>query len=67
MKITVDHGKCKAHGRCYTFAPDVYERGPKGQGVPKVSEISDDDMDLQGAAETGFMMCPVGAITVDED
>ncbi|MBI1179440.1 MAG: ferredoxin [Alphaproteobacteria bacterium] len=67
MKVVVDREKCKAHGRCYTFAPDAFERGPKGKGVARHAHVSDDDADLLGAAETGFMMCPVGAISVDEE
>jgi ferredoxin len=67
MKVTIDHTKCKSHGRCYTFAPEVYERGPKGQAVVKFDHIPDDDLELHRAAETGFMMCPVGAIEIEED
>jgi ferredoxin len=67
MKVSVDLAKCKAHGRCYNFAPDVFERGPKGQAVVLKPEISDDDAELIGAANTGFMMCPEGAIALEDE
>ena len=25
MKVTVDQEKCEAHGRCYNFAPELFE------------------------------------------
>jgi ferredoxin len=67
MKVLVDQEKCKAHGRCYTFAPGVFERGPKGRAVVKVADIADDNDDLRGEAETGFMMCPEGAIRLEDE
>jgi len=67
MKVTVDHDKCEAHGRCYNFAEDLFERGPKGKAVVLVPEIGEDDLDMMRNAEAAQMMCPAGAITVEED
>ena len=67
MKVRIDHAKCKSHGRCYSFAPDVFERGETGRGEVKVPEFSEDDGETYRAAETGVMMCPAGAVSVDGD
>lgn len=67
MKVTVDLEKCKAHGRCYGAAPELFERGPKGQPIVKTPEFSQDDDDLNAAAQTGFMMCPEGAVILEDD
>lgn len=66
MKVIVDLEKCSSHGRCYNFAPDVFESGAKNQSRAIVDEISDDDLDLQGSARAASMMCPEGAITIEE-
>ena len=67
MKVTVDQDKCEAHGRCYNFAPELFERGPKGKSVVLHPEIGEDDLDLHRNAEAAQMMCPAGAIVVEED
>ena len=67
MKVTIDESKCEAHGRCYNFAPELFERGEKGKARVLVPEIGDDDLDLHRNAEAAQMMCPAGAIIVEED
>ena len=55
MKVVIDLGKCKSHGRCYDNGYELFDEGPKGQGVAKQTDISDDDFDwakyIQEAAE----------------
>ena len=66
MKVIVDLEKCSSHGRCYNFAPDVFESGTKNQSKAIVDVIDDDDLDLQGSARAASMMCPAGAIAIEE-
>jgi len=66
VKVIVDLEKCSSHGRCYNFAPDVFESGAKNQSQAIVDVIDDDDLDLQGSARAASMMCPAGAITIEE-
>ena len=30
MRLTVDHGRCTGHGRCYTMAPDLLSCDDEG-------------------------------------
>lgn len=65
MRVLVDHSKCKAHGRCYEIAVDVFECGEHGKC--KVISEHIDDVDHKVQASSAEMMCPEGAITVEED
>ena len=67
MKVVIDLGKCKSHGRCYDNGYELFDEGPKGQGVAKQTDISDDDFDMQRVARSAAMMCPESAITIIED
>lgn len=66
MRVKVDLEKCSAHGRCYNFSPEVFERGDQGKSKVIVGDIADDDLDLQGNARAASMMCPEGAIIIEE-
>lgn len=65
MKVFVDQSKCKAHGRCYEIAVDVFECGEAGKS--KVINEHIDNIDFKVQASSAEMMCPEGAITVEED
>jgi ferredoxin len=67
MRVLVDLSKCKAEGRCYNIATEVFERGPEGKSRVRVAEIGEDDTDLQLQAQSAEMMCPEGAVTVEGD
>ena len=67
MKVRVDEAKCEAHGRCYDFYPELFERGAKGKSVALMNDVPEDDPDLMRAAEAASMMCPAGAIVVEDE
>jgi ferredoxin len=67
MKVKVDLNKCKAEGRCYEIATEVFQRGSDGKSMVALANISDDDTDLLMQAESAQMMCPSAAISIDED
>jgi ferredoxin len=67
MKIVIDYDVCEAHGRCFENAYEVFDEGPGGKGVAKTTDVSDDDFDMQRAARSAAMMCPMGAILIEED
>lgn len=67
IRVSIDLTKCEASGRCYNYAADVFEVGPKRQAKVIVSEISDDDWEVQASAESAAVMCPADAIVVESD
>jgi len=67
MKVSVDLSKCTGQGRCYNIATEVFECGPDGKSRVMVAEIDENDTDRQLQAQSAEMMCPEGAISVDDD
>ena len=67
MKVRVDLNRCKAQGRCYNIATEVFQRGPKGKSIVIVEEIDNDDTDRQLQAQSAEMMCPEAAISIEDD
>lgn len=67
MKVIIDLTVCEGHGRCYENAFELFDEGPDGKSVAKMSEVYDDDFDMQRVARSASMMCPVNAITIVED
>jgi len=66
MKVIVDPQLCSGHGRCWTYAPEIYTLDDNGYnavtGVP--IEVPED---LEEAARLGARTCPERAITIVED
>ena len=67
MKVIVDLEKCEGHGRCYNFAPELFEQGSDDKSKVLHPVIGEDNLDLHRNAEAAQMMCPAGAISVEED
>lgn len=67
MKVEIDLTKCKACGRCYDFASDVFERRPTGQSRAIRDAIPEDALDLMSSALAASNICPMGAISLEED
>lgn len=66
MKVKIDQNLCRGRGRCYSNEPDLFGEGEDGKGVIKIADIPDDDIDTQSAARAASMMCPMGAIEIEE-
>ena len=65
MKIAIDRDRCEGHGQCLAAAPDVFDLDDDGIAVLRTSEPITDDLAEQAAAAAA--VCPVAALTVDED
>ncbi len=42
MKVAIDRNRCAGHGRCYVFAPEVFDSDDDGYGVVLVPEPGPD-------------------------
>jgi len=63
MKVIIDPDVCTGHGRCWTYAPDIYTLDDNGYnavtGVPIDVAPADEE-----AARLGARTCPERAITI---
>lgn len=66
MKLTVDAGLCRGHGRCYNLAEDLLEDDDEGfvTARGRIIDVPDDQVD---DARNAAGSCPEGAITLLED
>lgn len=66
MKLTVDAGLCRGHGRCYNLAEDLLEDDDEGFVTARgqIIDVPDDQVD---DARNAAGSCPEGAITLLED
>ncbi|WP_344601257.1 ferredoxin [Sporichthya brevicatena] len=63
MKVDIDREKCAGHGRCYVFAPDVFEPDDEGYAVAINKTPGERDRDAVLKAQRN---CPEQAVIVDE-
>ncbi len=62
-KIKVDHNKCVACGTCYAMFPQIFEAGPEGK-----SQVKDHDYEKYHYTKEQIEgVCPVGAISIDDE
>ena len=59
MKVTVDEDKCRGHGMCLTFCPEVFEITDDGWAVASPDEIP---AELDGPVREAIDNCPESAI-----
>ena len=59
MKVTVDEDKCRGHGMCLTFCPEVFEITDDGWAVASQDEIP---AELEGPVREAIDNCPERAI-----
>ena len=61
MKLTVEAGLCRGHGRCYTLAGDLLEADEDGfvTALNRIIDVPDDQVD---AARNAAGSCPEGAV-----
>ena len=67
MKIVVDLEACEGHGRCYDNAYELFDEGPDGKTILKMTDVADDDFEMHRLAQSAVMMCPKIAISIVED
>jgi len=66
MKLTIDAGLCRGHGRCYNLAEDLLTDDDEGF-VTARGQIVDVPEDQEEDARNAAASCPEGAITLLED
>jgi ferredoxin len=59
MKVTVDEDKCRGHGMCLTFCPEVFEMTDDGWAVADPGEVP---AEFEGAVREAIENCPERAI-----
>jgi ferredoxin len=60
MKVTVDEDRCRGHGMCLTFCPEVFEITDDGWAVADPGEVP---AELEGAVHEAIDNCPECAIS----
>ncbi|HUR75715.1 MAG TPA: ferredoxin [Sporichthya sp.] len=63
MAVSVDRERCVGHGRCYVFAPDVFEPDDEGYSTVLTAEPEPRDHDSVRSAARN---CPEQAVIVEE-
>lgn len=64
MKVSVDHGKCQGHNRCYSLAPELFDVDDYGVA----SAVGDGVVppELEEKARRAVANCPEYAISIEE-
>ena len=60
MKVKVDEDRCRGHGMCLTFCPEVFEITDDGWAVADPGEVP---AELAGAVREAVENCPERAIS----
>ncbi|MEU0468101.1 ferredoxin [Amycolatopsis sp. NPDC006131] len=60
MKVTVDKGRCEAHGQCVMAAEGVFALGDDDEVVTVLDETPGEDR--RAEVEHAAALCPVAAI-----
>ena len=63
MKVRVDRELCVGHGRCYVFAPDVFEPDDEGYSTVLVPSPGPNQYD---AVRSAARNCPEQAVILEE-
>jgi len=63
MKVNIDRERCAGHGRCYVFAPDVFEPDDEGFAIPIDRTPPERERDAVLKAQRN---CPEQAVIVEE-
>ncbi len=61
MKVTVDDDRCRGHGVCSSYCPEVFTLTDDGYTVVQAPEIP---AEFEEAVRTAVGSCPERAITV---
>ncbi|MCR6030097.1 ferredoxin [Nocardioides sp. zg-579] len=64
MKILLDPAKCVSAGTCVTQSPELYDQDDEGIVVALVESPEPAQFE---AARRGAVVCPAGAIVIEED
>ncbi len=64
MKVLHDASRCELHGECMIAAPDVFTIEDDAEVVTVLNPEPGEE--LRAAVEEAALMCPVGAIRIED-
>jgi ferredoxin len=64
VRVVLDAQACQGHGRCYSFAPGVFDSDDVGHCVVVTEVVAPEHQDR---ARLGVENCPEQALTIVED
>ncbi|HYA67671.1 MAG TPA: ferredoxin [Acidimicrobiales bacterium] len=64
MRVRLDADACQGHGRCYTFAPAVFDADVVGHCVVVTEVVAPEH---EAAARLGVENCPERALSIVDD
>jgi len=64
MKVLHDASRCELHGECMIAAPDVFTIEDDAEVVTVLKPEPGEE--LRAAVEEAALMCPVGAIRIED-
>ncbi|HSV38294.1 MAG TPA: ferredoxin [Nocardioidaceae bacterium] len=67
MRLTVESGRCRGHGLCYSLAPDLLEDDDDEGYVSVRGQVIDVPEDQVGHARNAAGSCPERAIELIEN
>ena len=66
MKVGLDRKRCEGHGLCETVAPELFTLDEAGELIAHY-EGREIPAQLQESARDAVRVCPVAALTIEED
>ena len=66
MKVGLDRKRCEGHGLCERVAPDLFTLDEAGELIAHY-EDREIPAHLQESARDAVRVCPVAALTIEED
>lgn len=64
MKVSVEKGRCEAHGQCNMIDEQLFSLDEEGYSNIGVGKPVPEDM--EGNAEQGVYNCPVNALLIEQ-
>jgi ferredoxin len=65
VKVTIND-RCTGQGRCFGYAPEIFDFDELGNGIVKGDGVVS-DVELQSKARLAATNCPEGAIEIEEE
>lgn len=63
MRLTLNTQACQGHGRCYSYAPELFDADDEGHSLLLVTDVP---ADQETAARQAVESCPEKAIALDD-
>lgn len=64
MRVIVDSSRCELHGECMVAAPEVFDIRDDDEVVTVLN--AEPGEHLRAAVEEAVLMCPLGAIRIED-